>query len=196
VHTATQTINAGRPAPLPATPLWRTLNERGLTLAAHERWADALAAFTDALHHAPSFADAPDVHALLHANRAQAHCHCGELHSAVESAHRALAARLVCCEANDAPVARMHADLGVYLAVCGRHEEAEQSLHSALAALAARGSEYDAHLNTVHEHLIALRQRAEPTQEPHREERTYPSPLGFVVEYGVPLDLLFDEDAA
>lgn len=144
---------------------WRVRNECGLSLAIEGRWPEALTAFSDALREAPSFADAPDVHALLHGNRAQAHFHCGELQCAVESAHRALAARLVCGDADDAPVARIRADLGVYLAACGQRVEAEHSLRDARASLEARFGEHDQRLATVRENqarvqLLALREDA------------------------------------
>lgn len=129
--------------------VWRARNDAGLALARVGRWPDALEAFSGALMDAPCFADAPDVHALLHGNRAQAHFHCGELQRAVASARRALAARLVCGDESDAPVARMRADLGVYLAACGEVAEAERSLHDARTSLERRGGKDDLWLASV-----------------------------------------------
>jgi len=151
VHTLDDSLGTVRltPALGDANAGWRDRNDAGLSLALDGRWPEALEAFSAALRDAPSFADAPDVHALLHGNRAQAHFHCGEVQLAVESAHRALAARLVCGDAEDAPVARMRADLGVYLAACGRGTEAEHSLSAARTALEARFGEHDLRLAPV-----------------------------------------------
>lgn len=135
---------------------WRARNDEGVSLALDGRWPEALDAFSDALTDAPCFAQAPDVHALLHGNRAQAHFHCGELQRAVDSARRALAARLVCGEQDDAPVARIRADLGVYLAACGELGDAERALQDASISLEARFGQDDLRLATVLENQARI----------------------------------------
>jgi tetratricopeptide (TPR) repeat protein len=158
VHTLDDSLDTVRHTPAFGDPnaSWRALNDSGVSLALEGRWPDALEAFSAALQGAPAFADAPDVHALLHGNRAQAHFHCGEVQAAVESAYRALAARLVCGDTSDAPVARMRADLGVYLAACGESANAEDSLRDALSSLEARFGEHDERLATVLENQARL----------------------------------------
>jgi tetratricopeptide (TPR) repeat protein len=151
VHPLDDSLDTVRQTPAFGDPnaRWRALNDTGVSLALEGRWPEALEAFSAALQGAPAFADAPDVHALLHGNRAQAHFHCDEVQAAVESAYRSLAARLVCGDTSDAPVARMRADLGVYLAACGETANAEESLRKALASLEARFGEHDARLATL-----------------------------------------------
>jgi tetratricopeptide (TPR) repeat protein len=147
---------------------WRARHDVGVARALEGRWHEALEAFSDALTEAPSVALAPEVHALLHGNRAQAQFHCGEVPEAVESAQRALAARLVCGDAEDAPVARMRSDLGVYLAASGAVSAAQRSLHEAHTSLVARFGEHDLRLapvleNQVRVYLLACRpEAAEP----------------------------------
>jgi len=170
VHTLDDSLDTVRLTPAfgdPHAP-WRSQNDAGVSFALEGRWPEALEAFTAALTEAPSFVEAPDVHALLHGNRAQAHFHCGEGQLAVESARRALAARLVCGDADDAPVARMRADLGVYLAACGAHADAVSSLDEARTRLEARYGDDDLRLATVLENLARVQllaqhaDRAEP----------------------------------
>jgi hypothetical protein len=144
---------------------WRARNDVGVSLALERRWRDALEAFSGAITEAPSFVHAPDVHALLHGNRAQAQFHCGEVQEAAESAQRALAARVVCGDAGDASVARMRSDLGVYLAASGALRAAERSLHEAHTSLVARFGENDPRLapvleNQVRVYLLACRPEA------------------------------------
>jgi len=170
VHTLDDSPDTVRLTPAFGDPdaAWRARNDAGLTLAIEGRWPEALEAFSDALANAPCFADAPDVHALLNGNRAQAHFHCGELQLAVESARRALAARLVCGDESDAPVARMRADLGVYLAACGDVAEAERSLHEARLSLESRFGEDDLRLVSVLENQARVQLMA------HRAEVAEP----------------------
>lgn len=151
MHTLDDSLDTVRLTPAFGDPhaAWRARNDAGVSLALEGCWPEALEAFSEALTVAPGFADAPDVHALLHGNRAQAHFHCGEWQLAAESARRALAARLVCGEADDAPVARMRADLGVYLAACGNVADAEQSLQMARASLESQFGDDDLRLATV-----------------------------------------------
>lgn len=151
MHTLDDSLDTVRLTPAFGDPhaAWRARNDAGVSLALEGRWPEALDAFSDALTDAPCFVEAPDVHALLHGNRAQAHFHCGELQRAVESARRALAARLVCGDEDDAPVARMRADLGVYLAACGDITEAAQSLRVARTSLETRFGDDDLRLATV-----------------------------------------------
>jgi len=158
VHTLDDSLDTVRLTPTFGDPCatWRTRNDAGVSLAVDGRWPEALDAFSDALTAAPCFADAPDVHALLHGNRAQAHFHCGELQQAVASARRALAARLLCGDEDDAPVARSRADLGVYLAACGDVDNATQRLHEARRSLEARFGEDDLRLASVLENLARL----------------------------------------
>ncbi len=128
------------------TAEWRTHNDAGLTLALAGQWEDAAASFDAALAAAPSLADGPDVHALLHSNRAQAHFHLGERLLAVEAARRSLLARLICGDEGDAPMARIRADLAVYLAACGAHEEADATLRRARHSMETRFGDEDARL--------------------------------------------------
>lgn len=163
MHILPDALDTARLTPAFGDPhaAWRAHNDVGVSLALEGRWPEALDAFSDALTDAPCFADSPDVHALLHGNRAQAHFHCGELQLAVESARRALAARLVCGDEEDAPVARMRADLGVYLAACGAMTDAEQSLHMARTSLEARFGDDDVRLATVLENQARLQLMAQ-----------------------------------
>ncbi len=135
---------------------WREHNDVGLTLALAGQWEGAAASFDAALDSAPSLADGPDVHALLHSNRAQAHFHLGERLLAVEAARRSLMARLICGDEGDAPMARIRADLAVYLAACGAHEEAEATLRRARLALEARFGDEDARLVSLLENEARL----------------------------------------
>jgi tetratricopeptide (TPR) repeat protein len=189
VHTLDDSLDTVRLTPAFGDPhaAWRARNDAGVSLALEGRWPEALEAFSDALSDAPCFAEAPDVHALLHGNRAQAHFHVGELQLAVESAERALAARLVCGDADDAPVARMRADLGVYLAACGSITDAEQSLAASRYALESRFGEDDLRLASVLENQARIQLLA------HRPEAAEPLLLrlhALLGEQNMPTDML------
>jgi tetratricopeptide (TPR) repeat protein len=138
------------------TAEWRAHNDAGLTLALAGQWEDAAASFDAALAAAPSLADGPDVHALLHSNRAQAHFHLGERLLAVEAARRSLMARLICGDEGDAPMARIRADLAVYLAACGAHEEADATLRRARHTLESRFGDEDVRLLSLLENEARL----------------------------------------
>jgi tetratricopeptide (TPR) repeat protein len=139
----------------PTAP-WREHNDAGLALALAGQWDAAAASFDAALALAPSLADGPDVHALLHSNRAQAHFHLGERLLAVEAARRSLMARLICGDEGDAPMARIRADLAVYLAACGAHEEADATLRRARTTLEDRFGDEDVRLASLLENEARL----------------------------------------
>ncbi len=138
---------------------WNSANETGLLCATAQEWSSAEAAFRHAIAAAPPVRDEPVAHAILLGNLAQAQFHLGEAAGAVDTARQALAARLLSCEdAFDAPMARIRADLAVYLAVCGEHDEAGASLSMARHAIEARFGDFDARLLTILENqaLLAL----------------------------------------
>ncbi len=137
------------PAPPPSRG-WQTANEAGLSLGNRGCWPAAAEAFREALTTAPSFAEAPEVHAVLLANWAQAMFRLGDTRSAVDAARRALSARLIVCDSeHDAPMARSRADLAVYLAADGAWDEADVTLGAARHALESRYGDEDARLVTV-----------------------------------------------
>lgn len=129
--------HAAEPSDLPDAP-WRGFNDFGVMLALDGHWEDAHHAFTDARDAAPARAEAPDVHALLESNIAQACFHTGDVPGAIDSARASLAARLQCGDADDAPTARARADLAVYLAAAGAVDEARATLQDALRVLEDR----------------------------------------------------------
>lgn len=133
-----------------ATLDWEAANEAGVSLGAQAIWLDARQAFLDALTAAPAFADAPAVHAVLLSNLAQAEFRLGDTASALANARRALSARLIACDHElDAPMARIRADLAVYLAASGAFDEANSSLEAARLSLEWRYGDEDARLVTV-----------------------------------------------
>jgi len=138
---------------------WACANETGLSFCAEARWLDAQQAFREAVASAPAFADAPAVHAVVLSNLAQADFRLGDTEGALINARRALAARLIACEDDlDAPMARIRADLSVYLAAKGSWDEAAASLEAARLALEWRYGDEDERLITVleNEARIAL----------------------------------------
>jgi tetratricopeptide (TPR) repeat protein len=138
---------------------WESANETGVSLCAEGRWPDAQQAFRDAVAIAPAFADAPAVHAVVLSNLAQADFRLGDTASALANARRALSARLIACDDDlDAPMARIRADLSVYLAASGAFDEAAAALEAARLALEWRYGDEDDRLVTVleNEARIAL----------------------------------------
>lgn len=246
---------APEPSDLPDAP-WRGFNDFGVMLALDGHWEDAHHAFTDALGAAPALEDAPDVHAILRSNIAQACFHTGDMRGAICSARASLEARLQCSDADDAPTARARADLAVYLAAAGALDEAQATLQEALRALEEKLGADDPRLTVLRVNAARLARLAEETPStvappavaeeaveifptpsanamddyaldlvdelPPREAPPFTSPtptqpaatdtdastavvsaspqavappvngLGFVVEYGVPQDLLVD----
>ena len=139
-----------------ATSAWREHNAAGLAHAHDGAWDRAEQAFVRALEAAPCFADAPDAHALLLANLAQARFHGGAWHEAVRLARQAEVARQVCGEEGDAPLARIRADLAVYLAATGDHDEARSLLRAARRDLEVRFGESDTRLVPLLENEVRL----------------------------------------
>ncbi len=138
---------------------WESANETGLSLCAEARWLDAQQAFRDAVASAPPFDDAPAVHAVVLSNLAQADFRLGDTAGALANARRALAARVIACDDDlDAPMARIRADLSVYLAASGLWDEAASSLEAARRALEWRYGDEDERLLIVleNEARIAL----------------------------------------
>jgi hypothetical protein len=148
---------------------WRALNDRGLGLALAGDWVAAGAAFEEALAAAPPFAEGPDAHALLLGNLAQAQFHQGARANAVRTARRSLTARLICGEEGDAPLARIRADLAVYLGAVGANTEAASLIVRAREAMEGRVGDTDMRLIPLLENearLALLAERmadAEPT---------------------------------
>jgi tetratricopeptide (TPR) repeat protein len=159
------------PDDLPAAPYtsWQQANDEGLALAAGHRWAEAVAAFSEAIALAPAPGDAPDTHALLLSNQAQALYQVGEHDAAIDLARRSLSARLVCCDSDgDAPMARARADLAVYLAANGELEEAESMLRVARMSLEHAYGDEDARLAGILENQarVALMMQQPAVAEP------------------------------
>lgn len=148
---------------------WEDANRHAISLGALGRWADAVDAFDEALRLAPRFVEAPETHAVLRSNVAQALFHSGDTMSAIESARRSLAARLVCCDSeHDAPMARARADLAVYLAASGAVDEARVMLDSAMTAIETSFGDEDLRLCSLLENQarLALLSAQPATAEP------------------------------
>jgi tetratricopeptide (TPR) repeat protein len=136
---------------------WEHANEDGISFGANASWDDAYACFLRALKFAPEYADAPLVHAVLLGNLAQSQFRLGDTEGAIQSARRALAARMISCDDDgDAPMARIRSDLAVYLAASGAHEEAEATLSVARASLEWRYGDEDIRLITVLENQARI----------------------------------------
>ncbi len=136
---------------------WTDANERALAFAHDAQWDDAAELWEQALLHAPAFALEPDTHALLLSNLAQARFRCGQLDAAVTLGRRSVAARLLCCDTeSDAPVARAHADLAVYLTALGESEEAASLLEQARESLEQHFGDEDGRLLSVLENQARL----------------------------------------
>lgn len=137
--------------------LWADANERALAFAHQARWADAAELWATALSDAPTFALAPDTHALLLSNLAQARFRCGDVEDAVELGQRSLAARLFCCDSErDAPMARAQADLAVYLAAAGHPVRAASLFEQAHESLQLQFGDEDERLVSVLENQARL----------------------------------------
>ena len=136
---------------------WEEANLHAISLSADGLWADAVDAFDEALRIAPRFVDAPEAHAVLRSNLAQALFQSGDTMAAIESARRSLASRLVCCDSeHDAPMARARADLAVYLAASGALDEARTMLDVATAAIETTFGEEDLLLRSLLENQARL----------------------------------------
>ncbi len=136
---------------------WEHANDDGISYGARASWEHAHAHFLQALELAPEYADAPLVHAVLLGNLAQSQFRLGDTDGAIQSARRALAARMLSCEDDgDAPMARIRSDLAVYLAASGAHEEAEATLSVARASLEWRYGDEDMRLITVLENQARI----------------------------------------
>ncbi len=148
---------------------WEDANLHAISLGADGRWADAVDAFDEALRLAPRFVESPETHAVLRSNLAQALFHSGDTMSAIESARRSLAARLVCCDSeHDAPMVRARADLAVYLAASGAVDEARAMLDSAMTAIETTFGDEDLRLCSLLENQarLALLSAQPATAEP------------------------------
>jgi tetratricopeptide (TPR) repeat protein len=144
------------PHPLPIRD-WEHANDDGISFGAQASWGDAHSCFLQALDLAPEYADAPLVHAVLLGNLAQSQFRLGDTDGAIQSARRALGARMLSCEDDgDAPMARIRSDLAVYLAASGAHEEAEATLSVARASLEWRYGDEDMRLITVLENQARI----------------------------------------
>ncbi len=148
---------------------WEAANEAGVSLCAEARWADAQQAFHEALENAPVFGEAPAIHAVVLSNLAQADFRMGDTAGALANARRALSARLIACDDDlDAPMARIRADLAVYLAATGSFDEASSSLEAARLSLEWRYGDEDPRLVSVleNEARIALAAGSPAAAEP------------------------------
>ncbi len=136
---------------------WEHANEDGISFGAQASWEHAHARFREALELAPGYTEAPLVHAVLLGNLAQSQFRLGDTEAAIQSARRALAARMLSCDdEGDAPMARIRSDLAVYLAASGAHEEAEATLSVARASLEWRYGDEDMRLITVLENQARI----------------------------------------
>ncbi len=147
---------------------WIDANERALAFCHAAQWSAAAELWTAALAQAPSFAMAPDTHALLLSNLAQALFRTENREGAAEMGRRSLAARLLCCDSDgDAPIARARADLAVYLTASGQTGEAFAMLDRARQSLELHYGDEDPVLASVLENLARL---ALITNEPANAE--------------------------
>ncbi len=136
---------------------WEAANSAGVSLCAEDRWLEAHEAFREALSDAPAFVDAPAIHAVVLSNLAQSDFRLGDTASALANARRALDARLIACgDELDAPMARIRADLAVYLAASGSFDEAQSSLEAARLSLEWRYGDEDGRLLTVLENQARI----------------------------------------
>lgn len=136
---------------------WLAANELGVSHGAADAWTAALEAFQNALAAAPGLDAAPEAHAVVLGNLAQAQFQVGDHAAAVRTGQQALEARLQSCtDSADAPVARIRADLAVYLAACGEHDRAEESLSLARETIEHRYGDEDVRLITILENQARL----------------------------------------